>query len=168
MRQYMQGHSYNAEAHTIRRLLDHFGDDILINNRGGIQNLITFRWILFDTDETFTLPASKAERKAFILKTAAEILRKDILDVQQSTKVYPEVPSKNECMDYLPPSMQLFMNTISPPDQSNVNKATFGQSMRMMVRSSRGLIPPILLGPLVQLEHQMSQENRYTLLGRDD
>ena len=168
MAEHLQKTYPQAEAYTIkhmkRRLLDHFGSEILIVESVGQANIVTFQSknnnLLFKvaqkckgSDRTCAYDDPKTDFP--ILRTAAKIIRTAIQTVKQTPDVFPDVPVLDESMDYLPKSLAFFLDELSPEKESRLRKAAVGQAL-MQVIGVYGLTPPILFGLGIQLHHQFA------------
>ena len=94
--------------------MEYFKDDIVFNETNGKHNIVTFRTkaknILHDFYKS--RKSDDVEEKTRIIETAANLLRNEIKECDSSSASYPtnvDTESRNRCKDFLPNSLQLFL-----------------------------------------------------------
>jgi len=106
MSDYMAGSVSTAYGHTHMKakLLEHFGDQILITEINGKANVVTFR----STAETILQEfhahqKDHPEQKTYIIQAAAKLIKNDIKLVETSTGHYPpvdKIETEERCLGF--------------------------------------------------------------------
>jgi hypothetical protein len=159
----MSEHCGDDEAYGVQymknRLKEHFGDKIIISEINGKQNVVTFRntvrSILQEFFEQSNSYQSTEEEKLSIIKTAAKILKTEILSSEVSMKaLYPSLDeiSAQDNMKYVPESLQVLLKTIFSGKDVPLKIMSIGQSI-VQAAAPRMFMVPLQLALGVQLHH---------------
>lgn len=123
-------------THMKEKLLDHFGDRIIITEINGIQNIVTFRGtasvILNDFYQQPKDSDPEAE-KLRLIETAANLIRSDVKSVVQLKDTYPTSLSMSdisEATNYIPESLLLLLNTILVGKEKQLKVCSLGQAIK--------------------------------------
>ncbi|CAC5372533.1 unnamed protein product [Mytilus coruscus] len=148
--------------HMKNKLKEHFGDEIIISEINGKQNVVTFRntvrSILHEFYEQTNTNRSIDEGNKSIIKAAAKILKSEILSSETSIKaLYPspdELSAQNN-MKYVPESLQTLLQTIFSGKDTRLKIMSIGQSI-VQAAAPRMFMLPLQLALGVQLHHNFS------------
>jgi hypothetical protein len=145
--------------HVKNKLKEHFGDKIIISELNGKQNVVIFRntvrSILQEFFEQSNSYQSTEEEKLSIIKTAAKILKTEILSSEVSMKaLYPSLDeiSAQDNMKYVPESLQVLLKTIFSGKDVPLKIMSIGQSI-VQAAAPRMFMVPLQLALGVQLHH---------------
>jgi len=148
-------------SHMKSRLLEHFGDRILITEINGKSNVVTFRTTAqavlheFHSQQKSNTPE---QEKMSIIEAAAKFIREDIKSVPSSNSHYPsfrEIESEEENLNFLPKSLRFLLQEIIKRKNVGVQTASIGQAI-MQVTRPRVLVAPLQLGVGVQVHHHFA------------
>lgn len=149
--------------HMKKRITDHFGDSILISTLDGKSDIVTLKQTAASIVHKFHKTSkmmSAEEEKNNIIETAAKLIKNDILLIVSSKMFYPTfsaVSSVAENIDFLPPSLQLFMEKIVTGKDSSIKLAAIGQAIVQACRP-KGVIAPLQIGLGIQLHHHLGSK----------
>lgn len=155
-----------SEAYTYtymkKKLQDHFGEKIIFTDINGKQNVVTMRTtakvILQDYYATQQKETNTNEEKLNLLKAAAQILKQDIKDLEQSKDSYPsvdEIESPEASIKFLPDTLRLFLEEVFVGAKTQIKIAAIGQAIMQAARP-RVLLAPLQFSLAVQLYHHFS------------
>ena len=162
MSDYMADSESTAYGHTRMKakLLEHFGNQILITEINGKVNVVTFR----STAETILqeFHAHQKDRpeqqKKYIIQAAAKLIKNDIKMVETSTEHYPpvdEIETEERCLDFLPNTLKLLLQGILTGKDISTKLASIGQAIMQAARP-RDLLAPLQVGLGIQLHHHFA------------
>ena len=162
MNDYMADSEGTAYSHTHMKakLMEHFGDKILITEINGKANVVTFR----NTAETILQEFHVHQKdhpeqeKKHIIKAAAKLIKNDIKLVETSTEHYPpvdEIETEDRCLNFLPDTLKLLLEGILTGKDIGMKLASIGQAI-MQAADPRVLISPLQVGLAVQLHHHFA------------
>lgn len=145
------------------QLKEHFGDEIVISEINGKQNVVTLRKkasaILHEFYNQKKLEDAGAE-KMRIIGTAAKLIKTDIQSVTQSKETYAsmhELSSVEEAISFLPDSLRLLLHNLFPSQGQRVKLASLGHSIMQATRP-RTILAPLHVGLGVQLHHHFASK----------
>jgi hypothetical protein len=148
--------------HVKNKLKEHFGDKIIISELNGKQNVVIFRntvrSILQEFFEQSNSYQSTEEEKLSIIKTAAKILKTEILSSEVSMKaLYPSLDeiSAQDNMKYVPESLQVLLKTIFSGKDVRLKIMSIGQAI-VQAAATIMVMLPLQLAFGVQLHHNVS------------
>ena len=158
MKEYLEG--TNVEPYSFRfmkeKILEHFGDKVIITEISGSKNVVTFKQTASDIlNDFYRKPKandSEAE-KLRLIEAAGNLIKSDIKSVLQSKDVYPTSLSMSNITDavgFLPESLQRLLNVMFVGHKKDIRVCSLGQAIMQAVRP-RVLITPIQLGLGVQM-----------------
>ena len=163
----MKEHHPDNETFTLKhlksRLLDHFGEDIIITNMPRLKNVVTFRpkvsKILYDFHK---LPKcdDPEEEKMNIIRTASQLIKSDIKEMPANKDTYPvpaDIESQESCTEFVPKSLKLLLSVMFPGSISARKIASIGQAIVQAVRPTQ-LIAPLQIGLGVQMHHHFTSK----------
>ena len=124
-----------------RKLLDRFGDDIMICNINGKEDIVTFifnaKKILGEFyDKIDSSSENIEEQKQRIIETAAEFIKNDVESLP-SSKSHPsmnEFQSIDKSTEYLTPSLKSLLKTMFVPNDKDKRVAFNGQAIMQQIR----------------------------------
>jgi len=141
----------------------HFGQDIIIAEINGKENVVTFRHrasaIIHEFHQMPKETSSEAE-KMRLIKTAAKLITSDVKSVEQSIDMYPgstEMSSTEEAMSFLPESLKLLLQTLFVGRDADRKVGSLGQAIMQAIRP-RVLLPPLQIGLGVQMHHHFASK----------
>ena len=161
MSDYMADCESTAYGHTHMKakLLEHFGDQILITEINGKANVVTFR----STAETILQEFHAHQKdhpeqeKMYIIQAAAKLTKNDIKLVETSTEHYPpvaEIKTEERCLDFLPDTLKLLLQGILTGKDISTKLASIGQAIMQAARP-RVPLAPLQVGLGIQLHHHL-------------
>ena len=109
-----------------KKLIDHFGDSIIISELDGKANVVTFKTAVHLILNTFYNRQKKNDcesEKTAIIKTAAKLIQSDIKDIGANKDFYPssdEIISIESNLKCVPGSLQDFLKHIIENKKSEV------------------------------------------------
>ena len=138
-----------------QRLQEHYGDRIVMSDKQGRKDVITFKETASDMLHNFYLSAvnNEQEEKRKIIKSAAEIIRNDICALELDKDIYPaaaDISQLQKNLEIVPESLQFFLRTVAQEKLPNLKTASIGQAIVQETRQ-RALICPLQLGLGVQM-----------------
>ena len=115
-----------------RRLVERFGDDIIISQRGNLAGVVTFRAtcesILHGYNKLRREEGDAEEEKAKLLKTAAKLIQSGIRSLECTRDDYPAsstITSLESNLNYMLQSLRDFLNVLLQNNASDFkNKKT--------------------------------------------
>jgi len=142
--------------HTKRRLQEYFGDKIIFSEINGTPNIVTARSTASKILQYFyNLPKEDdiEKQKRQIIETAVRLIQSDIKSKDANKDIYPtstDMSTVQNCLEYLPDSLQLFLNKLFVGKDTKLKEAAIGHCIVQAVRP-RAVIAPLQLGLAVQL-----------------
>ena len=158
MKEYLEEFSQDEfiSKWIITRLKEYFKDDIVITEMNGKQNVVTFtlksKTILHEFYESGRCDDSE-EEKTRIIRTAAMLLKHDIKECDTSKITYPSIDDVESCKNYLPSSLNCFLEEIIVSKEGDLKIASIGQAIMQAVMP-KALIAPLQIGLAVQMHRQ--------------
>ncbi|XP_045211013.2 uncharacterized protein LOC123562441 [Mercenaria mercenaria] len=149
--------AYSAK-HMKRKLVEYFGDALVISSKEGQVDKFTLRQtassILHSFEEN-KRQRTEEEEKTRLIKTVPKLIKSDILDIPADNNVYPSPDSigssdKNRC--FIPQSLLLLLNLLFSEKDKDVKIASIGQAIIQSCRP-RSIQAPLQIGLAVQLYH---------------
>ena len=145
-----------------QKLLDRFGDDIMIGNINGKEDVVTFifnaKKILAEFYDTIDSSSENVEeQKQRIIETAAKFIKNDVKSLP-SSKTYPsmnEFQSIDNCIEYLTPSLKSLLKTMFVSNDKDKRVVFIGQATMQQIRP-RALLIPLQVAVSVSLHHQFA------------
>jgi hypothetical protein len=104
------------------------------------------------------LSQSEEEKKRSIVKTAAKLIRADIVLIDSSKEIYPSFPSIGSVVDnlnYIPESLKNLLRDLFQGD--DVKLGSIGQAI-IQACQPRSIIAPLPLGLAVQMHHHFGSK----------
>ncbi|KAK7111652.1 hypothetical protein V1264_011253 [Littorina saxatilis] len=149
------------------KLLERFGENIIIANILGKSNVVTFRTtaksILHDFYNSPKTNDDESE-KLKLVKAAAALIKNEIKAASATTnKEYPtseDISSGAYNLDFVPQSLQLFLRLIFSEKDADNKIASVGQAIVQAARP-RVVIAPLQIGLGVQMHHHFG--SRYLI-----
>jgi len=144
--------------HMKSRLVDHFGENIIIAEVDGKANIVTFTTTASKIiHDFFSLPKSDdtETEKAKIIETAAKLIKSDIKNVSIPTDVFPspgDINSSEVGNTFIPGSLQSLLKTLFVGKDTLIKQAAIGQAIMQAVRP-RVFLSPLQLALGVQCHH---------------
>ena len=137
------------------KLVEHFGDSIIIARLNGKQNVVTFRSTAKTILQEFYANPQNADsesEKMKIIETASKLIKNDIRTLEASNDEYPlNIIATDEAVAYLPLSLQQFLKLLFP-GKHNIKVASIGQAIMQATRP-RVLLAPLQIGLGIQMHH---------------
>ena len=143
-----------------RRLVERFGDDIIISQRGNLAGVVTIRAtcesVLHGYNKLRREEGDAEEEKAKLLKTAAKLIQSGIRSLECTRDDYPASSTITSIPNYMPHSLRDFLNVLLQNNASDLKKtkkhAPIGQAIVQATRPQVFLAPfQIDLG--IQMHH---------------
>ena len=158
-----------SSIHMKKKIIEYFGDSIIISELNGKQNVITFK----DTAEAIlhdfyhrTVKGNTELETKMIIRTAAKLISSEIKDIEINKEQYP---SPNDIMlmeanlECIPEKLQLFLKHVIDIKGSERKVASIGQAI-VQASAPRSVIEPLQLGLGVQLHHHFGSRYLIDLL----
>ena len=145
-----------------RRLVERFGDDIIISQRGNLTGVVTFKAtyesILHDYHKVRREEGDAEEEKAKLLKTAAKLIQSGIRSLECTRDDYQasSTITLESNLYYMPQSLRDFLNVLFQNNASDLKKQTKHTPIKQaIVQATR---PRVLLAPIqidlgIQMHH---------------
>ena len=146
-----------------KKLIDHFGDSIIISELDGKANVVTFKSAAHSILNTFYNRQKKNDcesEKTAIIKTAAKLIQSDIKDIGANKEFYPssdEIVSIESNLKCVPGSLQDFLKHIIENKKSEVKIASIAQAI-IQSSISRKVLEPLQIGLGVFCHHQFGSK----------
>ena len=157
MRDKCGGNSYSS-VYMKKKMLDYFGDNIIIAEVDGKQDVVTFKSEAHAILHTFykrnKSDECKSEKEA-IITTAARFILNDIKSMDKCKDNYPQasqISALDTNLEYLPDSLQLLLQKVIDNKQGKKKIVSIGQSI-VQSATPRSLICPLQLGLGVMVHH---------------
>ena len=125
----------------------------------GKQNVATFRYKAQHILQEYYTNSKKGtnldQEKQTIICTASKLIKEDIKCVQTDHTKYPDLTNDlsdaQECLNFVPPSLVLFLETLILKKSSDLLKASLGQALMQATRP-RVIQAPMQIGLGAQLD----------------
>jgi hypothetical protein len=150
-----------SPVHLKRKLKDHFGDNIIITDINGKSSVVTLRETAKSILQAFySRPKNEdpEDQKKAIILAAAQLIKSDVQSLKGERDVYPtarEIGSIEANLNFVPQSLQLFLQNLSAEKKSDLKVSSIGQSIMQIIRP-RTLLSPLQIGLGVQLHHSFA------------
>ena len=150
-----------GRSHMKTKLLQHFGDKIMITDINGKPNVVTFRTTATAILQEFHFREHQddldiKEEQMNIIKTAAKLIKNDLKSIPTSTDNYPTITTDAEShVRYLPASLSTFLSLLTSEKNNALKVASIGQAIVQAARP-RVVIAPLQIGLAVQLHHNFA------------
>jgi hypothetical protein len=148
-----------SEKHMKRKLMERYGGNVIFAQSGSLPTIVTLKSscsnILQEYFKNQRENDNPEDKKAKIIKAAAKLLKADIGDVTCSREEYPcseNIASKERNLEYLPPSLQVFLSTLLKKNAKKAKIAAIGQAIMQCTRP-KTLLAPLQIGLGVQMHH---------------
>lgn len=165
MNEYLQDDGEASEVsafsvkHMKRKIEEHFQDKILIAERGGVPDVVTFSdtasCILNDFFQREKKSKNADDVKNDLIRTAAKILKADMKKSDCNKQTYPQtsdISSTANNLAFLPDSLQLLLRELFVGKELDSKIAAIGQAIMQAVRP-RIILAPLQIGLGVQMNH---------------
>ncbi|XP_053373150.1 uncharacterized protein LOC123533634 [Mercenaria mercenaria] len=149
--------------HMKAKILEHFGNSILISTLDGKCDIVSLKQTAASIMHKFykrSKSVSADEEKKIIIATAAKLIKHDISMMESSKTFYPSfsaVSSVEENTNFLPVSLQYFMEKIVGGKDNSIKTAAIGQAIVQACRP-KGIIAPLQVGLGIQLHHHFGSK----------
>ena len=139
------------------KLLQHFGERIIVTEINGRPNVVTFRTTVNNVIQDLHNQKQQDPQteKLNIIKAAAKLIREDIKAFQSNNDYYPssdDIASIDKNVEYLPQSLKLLLQTLFTGKNIDIKLASIGQAIIQATRP-KVLMAPLQIGLGVQLHH---------------
>ena len=144
-----------------KRVMEHFGDDVIITEINGRPNVVTFRSTAASILHKFyDLPKQQDDEseKLRIIETAANLIKNDIKMMNTSNDIYPspeDIGSVEKKFEFVPITLCLFLRKMFVKKSNQTKIASVGQAIIQATRP-RVIIAPLQIGLGVQMHHHFS------------
>ena len=154
----VSGENAYSAKHLKRKLLDYFGDSLVISGKEGQADKLTLKQTASSILHSFVnnkRSRSEAEEKERLIKTVAKLIKSDILEISTDNSVYPppdSIASIETNRNFIPESLLLLLNLLLCGKETDMKIGAIGQAIIQCCRP-RGIIAPLQIGLAVQLYH---------------
>lgn len=164
MEEYLAESATDSTAYSNRymkeRILEHFGDNVIITNQPGMPSIVTFRRTAASILEEFHMQqkenSNPEDEKLNVIRAAAKLLRSDIKCIETPSDIYPLIDSDiDKNLEFLPPTLQLLLNQLFSGKDTSRKVAFVGQAIMQSTRP-RALLAPLQIGMGVLLHHSFA------------
>ena len=145
--------------HMKRKLLDHYGSDVIISGESGKSDIITYRQNANSILRDYYNKPKDVDmelQKIQLIEAAACLLKSEIKNTATSEKdFYPDAKNLNavNSLAYLPPLVRLFCTKLFVGRNITTKVAAIGQSILQAVRP-RAVVAPLQIGLSIQMHHK--------------
>ena len=142
--------------HMKRRLLDYFGERVIITEMKGKPNIITLRSTASNILQKFyslPKPEDTEQQKLRVIETAAKLIHTDIKTVDTRKDIYPsaeDISTPEKRLTYLPESLKILLMKTFVGKNAQLKQAAVGHAIMQAVRP-RAVIAPLQICLGVQL-----------------
>ena len=149
-----------SERHMKDKLIEHFGNRVLVTTVNGKLNVATMRQTAESVLLEFHANQSKdpTTQKKMILEAAAKFILDDIKKMETGQEAYPsskDIESEEASLNYLPDSLQILLGKVLTTKGLELKIASIGQAIIQAARP-RVLVAPLQIALGVQLQHHFS------------
>jgi hypothetical protein len=152
----MCGEKAFSAVHMKKRLQAYFGSDIYISEINGKSSIVTLRKTVASVlNEFHRKPCyESAEEKISIIKTAASLIKADIMSIDSAKPEYPSPADlhKEKNTEFVPESLQLLLRRLFSENDCVVKVASIGHAIIQATRP-RTVIAPLQISLGVQMHH---------------
>jgi hypothetical protein len=154
------GKAYSTR-HMKERLMEHFGENVIITSKPGKTNIVTFRRTAASILEEFHTKQRERkntdDEKMEVIRAAARLLRSDLKAMETpDDKHYPLIETDLEKhVQYLPTTLQLLLEEMFSGKKTSLKVAAIGQALLQSSRP-RSVLAPMQIGLAVQLHHNFA------------
>ncbi|KAG0717191.1 hypothetical protein GWK47_054962 [Chionoecetes opilio] len=117
------------------KLLNQFGDKIIIADMNGKPNVVTFRGVASSILQAFYRQQKESDpeaEKLRLIKTAADLIKSDIKQVSQIRNIYPttiDMSTVNAATKFLPESLKLLLEMLFVGKGKDLKICSLGQAI---------------------------------------
>ena len=146
-----------------KRVMEHFGDDVIITEINGRPNVVTFRSTAASIlHKLYELPKQQdaESEKLLIIETAANLIKNYIKMMDTSRDIYPspeDVGSVEKNLEFIPIPLRLFLRKMFVEKSNQTKIASVGQTIIQAARP-RVIIAPLEMGLGVQMHHHFGSK----------
>jgi hypothetical protein len=156
MMQDMCGDQAYTPKFMIKKLKDHFQENVVIFEKRGTAGVVTLRQAVSSILKDFYQrpKQNSTEEKVTIIRTAAKLIKSELMSLEDDKEFYPcsdQISSLNENLAYLPDGLSIFLHSVIG-EKSSLKISSIGQAIMKSSRQ-RSFIPPLQLGLGVQIHH---------------
>ena len=126
-----------GRLHMKTKLLEYFGDRIIITDINGKANVVTFRTMATAILQEFHFREHQDaldinEEQMNIIKTAAKLIKNDLKSIPTSSDSYPTITTDAEShVHYLPASLSTFLSLLTSEKNNALKVASIGQAIKL-------------------------------------
>uniref|UniRef100_UPI00358F3F63 uncharacterized protein n=1 Tax=Myxine glutinosa TaxID=7769 RepID=UPI00358F3F63 len=137
---HFSGNDAYSAVYMKKKLLEHFGNSIIVTEINGKPNVVTFRNTASSILQGFYQRPQKQDtnsEKMSLIETAAKLIKSDIKSMTTSKCAYPspcDLSSVNDNISYVPETLQLLLKTLFSEKNPNVKIASVGQAIVQATR----------------------------------
>lgn len=134
-----------------QKLVNHFGNRIIMTEISGMCNVVTFRHTAYSILQDFynqPKDDNLANEKMRIIETAAKLIKSEVKSVVQLNKGYPtfaEMSSTNSALSFVPESLKQLLTKHAVGKNVDTKIASLGKAIMQCTRP-RALIAPLQIG----------------------
>ena len=158
MEDYLEGSELQPDSfpYMKKKLLDHFGERLIVTDINGMQNVVTFRCTASTILRDFFKQPKDTDsymNRFRLIEAAANIIKSDIKSVEQSKNIYPPslyMSTIPEATNFLPKSLMALLNAMLVGKDKDEKLCSLGKAMMQAARP-RVLIAPLQIGLAVQM-----------------
>lgn len=129
-------------THMKSKLMEHFGDNIIITELNGKPNVVTFRQTAANILHDFYKAQKKEDpniEKIQMINTVAKLIKSDIKEVDSSNDLYPtreQMSSTEAAVQFIPQSLLMLLQGLFIGKNIDLKVASIGQSIMQATRPS--------------------------------
>ena len=117
------------------KLVNHFGNRIIMTEISGMRNVVTFRDTAYSILQDFCnqpKDGNLANEKMRIIETAAKLIKSEVKSVVQLNDNYPtsaELSSTDSALAFVPESQEQLLRKLAVGKKTDTKKASIGQAI---------------------------------------
>ena len=165
MQDFLADTNYDAYGFTYmkEKLVNHFGNRIIITETSGMRNVVTFRDTVYSILQDFynqPKDDNLANEKMRIIETAAKLTKSEVKSVVQLNDNYPtsaEMSSTDSALAFVPESLEQLLRKLAVGKKTDTKIASIGQAIKQFARP-RALIVPLQIGLGVQMHRHFGSK----------
>ena len=144
--------------HMNIRLLDYFGEKVIITKMKGKPNIITLRSTASNILQKFyslRKPEDPELPKLRVIETAATLIQTDIKPVETRKDTYPsakDILAPEKCLAYLPESLKILLMKTFVGENTQLKQAAVSHAIMQAVRPRPVIAPIQCLGVQLHLK----------------
>lgn len=147
-------------THMKNKLLQHFGDSIIITELNGKPNVVTFKRTAASILQDFYNEQKKEDpemEKVRMINAVANLIKSDIKAIDSSNDVYPsrEEMSVESSLQFIPQSLLTLLQGLFVGTNTALKIASIGQSIMQATRP-RIILAPLQFGLAVEMHHHFA------------